>query len=127
MTQANFEGTAFASTARTANATSRDLINHNYRYLTIFVDVSADSGADVTPRVEIKEIVSENYDSIWTAAVAISAVGTFVYQLGPGLLTSVDEDYVDTGNVIVPRTFRIVMDHNDTTSITYSVTYGLSV
>ena len=127
MPQANFEGTAFESTARTATATSDDLNNHSYRYLTIFVNVSADSGEDVTPRVEIKEIVSGSYDIIWTAAAAISAVGTFIYQLGPGLLAAVDGDYVDTENVVVPKTFRIVMSHAGSTSITYSVTYSLSV
>lgn len=127
MPQANFEGTLFTSAVRTATNNSGDLKNHNYRYLTIYISVSADSGADVTPSVQVKEIVSGNYDTIWTAAAAISAVGEFTYQLGPGLLASVDGDYIDTENVVVPKTFRIVMTHNDSTSITYSGTYGLSV
>ena len=127
MTQANFEGTAFVSVARTATATSDDLANHNYRYLTIFVDVSADSGEDVTPRVEMKEIVAGTYTPIWTAAVAISATGEFNYQIGPGLLAAVGGGYDDTENVVVPKTFRIVMAHAGSTSITYSVTYSLSV
>ena len=127
MTQANLEAIALTSAARTANTTSGDFVNHNYRYLTIFVDVTADSGADVTPRVEMKDLVSDSYTAIWTAAAAISATGEFNYQIGPGLLATASGGYDDTENVVVPRVFRIVMDHNDTTSITYSVAYNLNV
>jgi len=127
MPQANFEGTVFASVARTATATSDDLNNHSYRYLTIFVDVSADSGENVTPRGEMKEIGAATYTAIWTAASAISATGEFNYQIGPGLLATAGGGYDDTENVVIPKTFRIVMDHAGSTSITYSVTYSLNV
>ena len=128
MPQANFEGTAFVSAARTATATSDDLKNHNYTYLTIFVDATVEADtASVTPSVQIKEIEGGAYFTIWTAAAAIEAVGQTAYQLGPGLLTSVDEDWTDTGNVVIPRTFRIVMTHADSDALTYSVTYSLSV
>lgn len=127
MTQGNYETTIITSAARTATVTTEDITNSHYRYLTIYVDVSADSGEDVTPRVEMKEIVSESYTAIWTAAAAISATGEFNYQLGPGLLASASGGYDDTENVVIPRTFRIVMSHAGATSITYSVTYSLNL
>ncbi len=127
MAQANFEDTAFDSAAYTATQNSGDLINHNYRYLTIFVDATVEADtASVTPSVQIKS-KSGDYFTIWTAAAAIEAIGNTAYQLGPGLLAATGEDYTDTGNVVIPRTFRIVMTHADTDDLTYSVTYSLTV
>ena len=128
MTQANLEGTAFVSAAYTATQNSGDLTNHNYRYLTIYVDATVEADtASVTPSVQIKDPVGGGYFTIWTAAAAIEAIGDTAYQLGPGLLASVDGDYTDTENVVIPRTFRIVMTHADTDALTYSVTYSLTV
>ena len=127
MTQGNYETEILASAARTATVTSEDITNSHYRYLWLYVSVTADSGADVTPSIQIKETSGGNYDTIWTAAAAISATGEFTYQFGPGLLASVDEDWIDTGNIIIPRTFRILFSHNDATSITYSASYGLNL
>ena len=127
MTQGNYETQWLASAARTADVTSNDITNSHYRYLWLYVSVTADSGADVTPNIQIKETSGGAYDTIWTAAAAISAVGEFTYQFGPGLLASVDEAWIDTGNIVIPRTFRFFLDHSDTTSITYSASYGLNL
>ena len=127
MTQGNYETQILASAARTADVTTDDITNSHYRYLWLYVSVTADSGADVTPKIQIKETSSGVYATIWTAAAAISAVGQFTYQFGPGLLASVDEDWIDTGNIIIPRTFRIFFDHASGTSITYSASYGLTL
>ena len=127
MSQGNYETSIIESSARTATVTTGDITNSHYRYLTLYVSVSADSGEDVTPRVEMKEKVSGNYTALWTAAAAISAVGEFNYQLGPGLLAAATGGYDDTENVVIPRTFRIVLAHAGSTSITYSASYGLNL
>ena len=125
----NTEGIILASAARTTTAlgTSIDFDNYNSRFLTLFVNVSADSGADITPSLQYKDPISDTYETIWTAAAAISATGQFGYQLGPGLLASAGGAWVDTENVVIPKTWRVVVSHNDTTSITYSGTYSLNV
>ena len=128
MSQANFESPLFESSGRTITHNSGDLDNHNYRYLTIFVDTTAESDtASVTPSVQIKEKAAGDYFTIWTAAAAIEAVGNTAYQLGPGLLASAGGGYTDTENVVIPRTFRVVMTHADGDLLTYSATYSLTV
>jgi len=123
----NIEGIALASAARTATANSADLTNHNGDFLTIFVDVTVDPAtASITPSVQVKDSISGSYHTVWTAAAAFAAVGTFVYQLGPGLLAGAPGGYTDAENVVVRRTFRVVMTAADAGSITYSADYTLN-
>ena len=124
----NVEGTALPSAARTALANSSDIVNYNGKYLAIFLDITVDDAtADLTLSVEWKDPVTGDYEPIWTAAAAASAVGEFIYQLGPGLLAGTPGDYDDAENVVIPRTFRIHVAVGDADSCTYSVGYSLNV
>lgn len=124
----NTEATALASAARTAQADSADITNHNAKFLQLFVNVTVDGGtAAVTPTLQVKDSISSAYHTVWTAATTIADTGTFVYSLGPGLLASVTGGQTDTENVLIPRVFRVRVTVADAESLTYSISYNLIV
>ena len=124
----NVEGTALPSAARTATTASSDIINYNGRLLTLFIDVTSITDTpSVTPTIDYKDPITGEYEIIWQGAVAITATGEYVYQLGPSLLAGAGGGYDDTENIVIPRTFRLNMIHGDADSITYSAATGLNV
>ena len=117
--RANQEITVLASAARTAQTDSPDQVNYNGQALILFVNVTVDDAtADITPVIQAKDSVSSAYHTIWTAAAAISAVGTFMYLFVPGGAAG---SYTEAVNLRIPRTWRLRVTVGDADSCTYSV------
>lgn len=118
----NTEGTAIASAARTATNNSADIINYNGRALIAVLNVTVAGTGSVTLSIQGKDPVSAAYYTI-LAGAAVTTVSTNVYVVGLGI--------TETANVDVafplPRTFRVLITHNNANSITYSVGYTICV
>ena len=105
--------------ARTAETNSADQTNYNGQALIIIVDISVDpAAASITPELQIKDSISGNYFTVWTAAVALTGVGTYAYLFAPGGAAG---SYTEAVNLLVGRTWRFQMNVADADSMTYSV------
>lgn len=126
LAQSNQEGTALASAARTATANSADISNVNARGVMVFLNVTAASGTGgLVVRVQAKDPVSGQYMNINAAPTAITANGSTLYIVYPGS-SGTGAAALSTA-MVIPRTFRISVTHNDASSYTYSVGYSLIV
>lgn len=115
--RSNVNGTALASAARTASVNSADLINHNGRGLHLVIDVTAITGApSITVTIQGKDALSGKYYTI-LAGAAITAVGTTILRVYPGLLAAANL----VANDVLPRSFRVSVVNANADSITYSV------
>lgn len=120
--------TILASAARTAAPTITDQVNYGYRAVIVIVSVTASAATPaVTPSLQVKDSISGNYKTIWTAAAALDGTtGTYAYVFalgGAGLAGS----FVEAVNIPLPQTWRLQMTHADVDSITYSVSAQLLV
>ena len=110
-----------SSAARTAAITSADITNSEYRGCHVIIDVTVDpASASITPTIQGLDSVSGKYYTLLTGS-AISAVGTTILRVYPGLGASANA----IANDILPNKFRISMAVADTDSITYSVAVSL--
>ncbi len=124
-TRGNVELTLLASSARTAEANSADQVSYNHTGLIIVVDASVDgAAASIPPTLEIKDSISGNYFTIWTAAVPIADVVTRAYLFTPG---GEGGSYTEAVNLRIGRTWRFTMTVADADSITYSASAVLLV
>ena len=115
------EITLLASAARTATASSADITNLGYRGVMLTLDVTVDpAGASIELSIEYKEPVAGNYETLFSAAAAVTAVGTHTYVLYPGDIVAAD-DVVEVGKLPLPATWRVTITHADADSMTYSV------
>lgn len=114
--------TVAASAARTAELVSADQVNYNGRGILLIVNVTARAAATtLTPKFQYKDPVSGEYKLAWTAAAAINtADDTFAYLLYPHTIPAVAV-YTEHVDIVLPRTYRIVVTPNDANSVTYSV------
>ena len=117
----NNEIVLLASAPRTATTDSEDQTNHNSNYGAILiVDISEITATPIlTPKLRLKDPVSEGYVDIWTAAVNLTAVGMTTYVFGLGG-SGAAGDYTEATNLLLPRIFRFRMIHADADSATYS-------
>lgn len=124
----NTQGTILASAARTTNGTSPDQTNYNAKGVILNLDVTVASGTGgLQLRFQFKDPVSGNYVNLNVAPTAITAVGTYAYELYPGSSTA-----GTAGSLLVnqrtsgalPRTWRAVVQVGDASSYTYSIGYG---
>jgi len=111
-------GTLLASAARTTTTNSSDQTNFNWRGLILTIDISSAGTGSITPSLQYKDSVSGNYKTVWTAAAALTANGTYCYGLYPGELNTAT--MTEVSNVLLTRTFRIVFTANNANSMTYS-------
>jgi len=83
--------------------------------------------ATYTPTLEWK-YDGTNYAAIWTAAAALTANGTVIYDLGPGISAG---DAVETISMSLPGTFRFTLTVGGTANASHnmdtSVFHGLSL
>lgn len=112
----NTDITVLASAARTATLNSGDLTNYNGRGLHVVVDVTNAGTGSITITIQGKDALSGQYYTLLTGA-AVTTVSTNVYKVYPGLTAAANAVASD----ILPRTYRILMTHNNANSITYSV------
>lgn len=115
------EVTALASAARTANTASADLVNKGAKgvILTLHVTAITDTPSIILS-INYKDPVGDNYETLFSAAAAVTATGVHTYILYPGDIVAAD-DVVEVGKLPLPRTWQVAIAHADTDSITYSV------
>ena len=117
--RSNVEVTLLASAARTAETNSSDQTNYSGAALIVVVDVTVDpAAAAITPELQIKDSISGNYFTAWTAGTALSATGTAAYLFQPGGAAG---SYTEAVNLRLGRTWRFQMNVADSDSMTYSV------
>lgn len=121
MQEWNEEHTILASAARTATLQSDDQDNEYGRAHILFLNVSAVTATpSITPYLQIKDSISGNYATVWTAAAAVTATGQYTYLFALGGSGSVGS-YTEGVNLRLGRIWRLGVTHGDTDSITYSV------
>lgn len=114
--RANVEETILASAVRAVDTNSADFTNFNNRGIHVAVDVTIITGAGVIPTLQGKDAVSGKYYDLLIGPT-ITTVGTTVLKLYPGIGVVANGSASD----ILPRTYRIKMDHQDSADLTYSV------
>lgn len=119
----NVERTLLASAARTATTDGSDETNFNHRGGHFIINVTAyPAAASVVPKIQGKDPVSGIYYDI-LEGIPIVATGFTILKVFPGAAASANAIASD----VLPRTFRIRMEHADADSITYSVGLALVV
>jgi len=111
------------SIARTANVNTPDQSNLGHRGLHLAIDVTVDPAlASVVPTIQGKDLLSGKYYDL-LVGVAITAVGTTILKVYPGIVASANVAASD----VLPLIWRLQLVHADTDSITYSVAVNLEV
>lgn len=112
----NTDITALASAARTTTLNSGDLTNYNGRGCHVVLDVTNAGTGSITLTIQAKDALSGQYYTL-LAGAAVTTVSTNVYKVFPGATAVANA----AANDILPRTYRILVTHNNANSITYSV------
>lgn len=122
MASASFESkTLYASAARTATVTGDAQLNRGHRGLHLIVDLTVLAAAEtVTPKLQGQDPASGKWYDLLVGA-AISATGTNVYKVYPGIAAVANGAASD----VVPATWRVVLTHSSTGAHTYSVGVNL--
>lgn len=110
--------TLLSSAARTTLTNSSDQINYNWRGFILTVDVSSAGTGSITPSIQVKDVISGNYTTVWAAAAALTTNGTRVYEIYPTALSAAS--FTEVVQMMVGRTWRLAMVHNNANAITYS-------
>lgn len=104
------------SGARTATFTSLDQTNDRNRGLHIVLNVTAVTATgSITLSIDGKSASGVYYPLL--AGVAVTAAGTIVYRIYPGLVAAANL----TANDVLPRTWRVVVTPANGVAVTYSV------
>jgi hypothetical protein len=117
--------TLLSSSARTTTTNSSDQTNYNWHGLLLTVDVSSAGTGSITPSIQTKDSISGNYKTIWTAATALTANGTYVYALYPSSLGAAS--YTEVAQILVGRTWRLAAVANNANSVTYSASADMAL
>lgn len=121
--RSNTEETFLASALRTATVNSADFTNWNAKGLHVIIDVSVISASpSIVTFVQGKDPVSGNYYDI-LEGLPITTTGINIIKVFPGISAIVNASASD----ILPRTYRVRVEHANTDSITYSVGGALVV
>ena len=99
----------------TATRTSEDFPAHEGRSMLLWVKTANEAGtASFTPSLQIKDPAGTAL-TVWTAASAITANGSFLYVLSPDALTGMNGASVtETALVGVPMFHNIVLTYSGT-------------
>lgn len=113
----NAEETVYASAARTATPTAVTMSSKGRSRLHLVIVVSSvTSTPSVVPTIDAYDTVSNSYYNLLTG-VAITATGTTVLKIGPGLGAAANTSAAD----FLPNLWRVTMTHGNANSITYTV------
>jgi hypothetical protein len=77
----------------------------------------------ITPTLQVKDSVSGNYKTIWTAAAAITANGDYVYYFADGIPATQPASMAFTEVIpygLPSRTWRLNVVANNANSVSYS-------
>lgn len=114
------EAILLPSAARTADPTVPDLQNVNGETLHVTLDVTVPGTGSITLTIQGKDPASGKYYTV-LAGAAVTTQVTNIYKVGRGLTAAANSVASD----VVPKTFRIIVTHNNANAITYSVGYSL--
>ena len=108
----------YPSADRTAAPTLVDLDNYSAKGVVVFINVSAVGapGGTVTVTVQGKDQISGNYFTI-LASVGLGGVAFTKLTVDPTMAASANS----IAKFIIPRKWRILVEHTDTNHITYSI------
>lgn len=116
--------TLLASASRTVTTNSADQTNYNHRGLILTVDVSVIGTGSITPSIQVKDSISGNYKTIWTAAAALTGNGTAVYALYPGAAAA---SFTEAVALVVGRTWRLALVSNNANAVTASASADMGL
>lgn len=123
----NVDITLLERAVRTGEAHSGDQFNSYGRGLILFVHVYAVTDTpSITPVLQIRDSISGVYFTIWTAAAAITAAGSYAYLFDLGGI-GFGGNYTEAVNLRLGYTWYLIMEHADTDAIEYSVSATLLV
>jgi hypothetical protein len=110
----------YKSTATTATHSITLDMNQDYRGLIILMDATSEtSSASVTPSLQLQD-GNDDWNDIWTAAAAVTAVGNTSYLIYPGATAS--GNFTEVDGIPVPvRGSRLTFTHADADNLTYSI------
>lgn len=113
-----------ASAARTTDATSEAVTSNRGSKLAIYVDVSVNAGGagSITPVLQVKDLVSGNWVTIWTAGAAVTTVTTATYYFAAGAISTGGSWTQLVAFGLPGRTWRVKCTANNANPMTYSVT-----
>lgn len=109
-----------AASLVSATQNGADRTNYNFRGLAIFVDVTARNGTStITIALQTKD-GNGNYDTIWTAAAALSATGQAQYLIYPTAENT--ESWTEMANTVLgARTYRVIATYGGADTISFDV------
>ena len=123
--QANLDGPALVSAARTATTDSPDITIGNHRGIIIYLNITAASGTGGLQVVyRGKDSISGNYVNFANLPTAITATGTTAYVFYPGASSAAGNIKAATADPI-SHVGNIHVVAVDSSSYTYSVSYAL--
>lgn len=111
----------FASAARTATVTSRDISNPGFKFLDVVLDVTAAGTGSVTVTINGKDPASAKY-FLLLAGAAVTTISTNQYQVGPYVTGAANVKAVRG----LPDILQVVLTANNANSLTSSVGIVLS-
>lgn len=118
-------GSVFGSSARTTAQASSDITNYNHSAVQVILDITVASGTGgLTLRVDAKDPVSGKYVAVLTDGAAITATGTYLFEVGLGVAVAGSGARAASGRLL-PRLFRVGVAVGDASSYTYSIGYTL--
>jgi len=116
----NQDMTLLASAARTATTNSAPQTNQNARGVLVYLNVTAASGTGgLRLAVQAQDPVSGNYININLLPTAVTATGLTAYLIYPG--SSQAGNLTQATAALLPRSWRVQVTANDSSSYTYSV------
>lgn len=127
--RANWTGTFLSSAARTTTTTSAAVVNYNGSYLQVILDVTVASGTGgLQVKIEGRDAAaSAKWFQLNATPTAVTATGTYVYEIGPGASGAASGGVVQRTAGMVPRDVRVTVTHGDGSSYTYTVGLVLGV
>ena len=112
--------TVFASAVRDEDENSADFTNLNCRGVIIVVDRTAEAGTHaLVVKIQGKCETSGKYYDI-LASASLETVATTVLRVYPGITAAANAAASD----LLPRTWRVVLDHTKTSSSTMTLSVG---
>jgi hypothetical protein len=114
------ETTIFSSAARTATPSPVNMTNHNARGLMLVLNVTA---VTATPqlKVAVRWNLTGSEPNLWRATTNVATTGTYLYQIYPGATSGGGSQLTEAASIALPRDLKIVVEHGDSDSATYSL------
>lgn len=123
----NVDVAVLPSAARTVSTNSADFPNIECRGIIVILDVTAASGTGgLQVLVQVKDVLTANYQALNATPAAVVATGTKTYIVYPGVGAAAG-DVTQSTSQVVGRTYRIRVVAGDASSYTYSVSANLMV